>query len=565
MNEQLMSFAAQSARFLQDVTVDCCQQYFWMTIAAGIFGFLMACGIGANDVANAFATSVSAKSVTLKQAVVIAGICEFLGAMLLGASVTSTIKGKMIDTSLYADEPGVLMYGMLTSLVAASFILAVANYLALPVSTTHTIVGSIVGFSLAAKGFSSINWMEVGKIFISWVAAPVITGTAAALFFWVTRKFILLSEVPYKRAITLYPFIIFIAIGIDLFMVFYKAGKNSPQIKEWGLKFMIPAGFCISFFLAVVFHFLLSPYLQKRVGAKMERLEKAKTDKENEDVAHENAEAGEGEEKKSAMMKKILGEDGEEEKAEEQDGEEKHTDSKTTDANISRSERIKKNMTASFHKSMSKLGDATINRDIEAEAFAGSAKAKEMWETGEEFDPRAEEMFSYLQVLTACLLSFAHGANDVANAIGPIAAVIAIYNTGEVNSKNPVPKWIIFLGAAGIVLGLLLYGYKLMISLGYKITKMSPSRGFCIELAASFVVVIASFVGIPVSTTQCQVGGTIGVGLLGGEKGNRSGNLNPWFVLKVILGWVGTFVAVCIINAGVFAFAYYAPSASGFA
>jgi len=560
MDEELISFAAQSARFLQDVTVDCCQQFFWMTIAAGIFGFLMACGIGANDVANAFATSVSAKSVTLKQAVVIAGICEFLGAMLLGASVTSTIKGKMIDTSLYADEPGVLMYGMLTSLVAASFILAVANYLALPVSTTHTIVGSIVGFSLAAKGFNSINWMQVSKIFISWVAAPVITGSAAALFFWVTRKFILLSQSPYERAVTLYPFIIFLAVGVDLFMVFYKAGKNSPQIKEWGLKFMIPAGFCISLFLAIVFHFVLSPYLQKRVDAKMERLEKAKTDKENEDVVHENAETGEGGEKKSAMMKKILGEeDGEEEKVEEQDGGEP-----TISTKMSHSERIKKNMSASFHKTVSKIGDATINRDIEAEAFAGSAKAKEMWETGEEFDARAEEMFSYLQVLTACLLSFAHGANDVANAIGPIAAVIAIYNTGEVNSKNPVPKWIIFLGAAGIVLGLLLYGYKLMISLGYKITKMSPSRGFCIELAASFVVVIASFIGIPVSTTQCQVGGTIGVGLLGGEKGNRSGNLNPLFVIKVILGWVGTFVAVCIINAGVFAFAYYAPSASGF-
>nr|QWX94580.1 Na+/Pi cotransporter [Skeletonema tropicum] len=563
MNEELLSFAAQSARFLQDVSVDCCQQFFWMTIAAGIFGFLMACGIGANDVANAFATSVSAKSVTLKQAVVIAGICEFLGAMLLGASVTSTIKGKMIDTSLYADEPGVLMYGMLTSLVAASFILAVANYLALPVSTTHTIVGSIVGFSLAAKGFSSIDWMEVGKIFISWVAAPVITGSAAALFFWVSRKFILLSQSPYKRAITLYPFIIFIAIGVDLFMVFYKAGKNSPQIKEWGLKFMIPAGFCISLFLAIVFHFFLSPYLQKRVDAKMERLEKAKADKENEDAVQENAEAGERGEKKSATMMKILGEIGEdeEEKAVEQDdGEEQ-----TTNTTMSRSERIKKQMSASFHKSVSKLGDATINRDIEAEAFAKSTKAKEMWETGEEFDPRAEEMFSHLQVLTACLLSFAHGANDVANAIGPIAAVIAIYNTGEVSSKNPVPKWIIFLGAAGIVIGLLLYGYKLMISLGYKITKMSPSRGFCIELAASFVVVIASFIGIPVSTTQCQVGGTIGVGLIGGEKGNRSGNLNPLFVIKVILGWVGTFVAVCVINAGVFAFAYYAPSASGFA
>jgi len=557
MNDQMLSFAASSARFLQEVTVDCCQQFYWMTIAAGIFGFLMACGIGANDVANAFATSVAAKSVSLKQAVIIASICEFGGAMLLGASVTETIKGKMIDTSIYADEPGVLMYGMLTSLVSASFILFVANYLALPVSTTHTIVGSIVGFSLAAKGFSSIVWKEIIKIIISWVASPLITGIAAAFFFWVTRRFILLSEAPYTRAVKLYPLIIFLAIGLDLFMVFYKAGKNNDQIKEWGYKFMVPAGFGISLFLAIVFQLFLSPRIQKRVDAKMER-----TEKEVDDAAHdryEKAETGEnGGEKKSATMKEILGEeDGEEGKTEEQIADDK--------AAVSRSERMKKSVSASFHKSMTKLGDATINRDIEAEAFRTSAKAKEMWEAGAEYDPRAEEMFSYLQVFTACLLSFAHGANDVANAIGPIAAVIAIYNTAEVSSKSAVPKWIIFLGGAGIVIGLFLYGYKLMISLGYKITKMSPSRGFCTELAASFVVVIASFIGIPISTTQCQVGGTIGVGLIGGEKGSRSANLNPWFVLKVFLGWVGTFLAVCVINAGVFAFAYYAPSAAGFA
>ena len=201
---------------------------FYVIIILFIYSFINTNNIISVYDLSAFATSVSAKSVTLKQAVVIAGICEFLGAMLLGASVTSTIKGKMIDVSMYANEPGVLMYGMLTSLVAASFILAVANYLALPVSTTHTIVGSIVGFSLAAKGFQSINWMEVGKIFISWVAAPLITGTAAAVFFWTTRKFILLSESPYKRAITLYPFIIFIAIGVDLFMVSYR--NNVCQI-----------------------------------------------------------------------------------------------------------------------------------------------------------------------------------------------------------------------------------------------------------------------------------------------------------------------------------------------
>lgn len=149
------------------------------------------------------------------------------------------------------------MYGMLTSLVAASFILAAANYLALPVSTTHTIVGSIVGFSLAAKGFSSINWMSVGKVFISWVAAPVITGTFAALFFWLCRHFILRSEEPYKRSIKLYPFIIFAAIGLDLFMVFYKAGKNSKLLLIF-FSFLI---ICyITFFSHRPYSLLLTPY-----------------------------------------------------------------------------------------------------------------------------------------------------------------------------------------------------------------------------------------------------------------------------------------------------------------
>ncbi|EED95141.1 inorganic phosphate transporter, partial [Thalassiosira pseudonana CCMP1335] len=387
-------------------------------IAACIFGFCMAFGIGANDVANAFATSVSAKSVSLKQAVIIASICEFLGAMLLGASVTSTIKGKMIDADLYEDTPDVLMYGMLTSLVSASFILMVANYLSLPVSTTHTIVGSIIGFSIAAKGFESIKWKEVGKIIISWVASPALTGTMAIIFFYCTRRFILQSENPYQRSVNLYPVIIFLAIGLDLFMVFAKAGSNNDKIDEWGLKFSLPCAFGVSLFLGVVASLFIVPNLiEPRVIAKIEAKEAA--EKKAEDIGQ-----------------KVLDDE-----------------------------------------------EAT------------------------------EEMFSYLQVLTACLLSFAHGANDVANAIAPIAAVYAIYETGEVSSKVPVQKWIIFLGAAGIVVGLALYGYNLIVSLGYKITKLSPSRGFCIELSASTIVVIASYLGIPVSTTQCQVGGTMGVGL----------------------------------------------------
>lgn len=553
----IISSAADAVRILQEATSTCCDQYFWMTIAAGIFGFFMAFGIGANDVANAFATSVSAKSITLKQAVLIASVCEFLGAMLLGASVTSTIKGKILDTSLYEDEPGTLMYGMLCALVSASFILAVANYLALPVSTTHTIIGSVVGFSLAAKGWRSIAWTEVSKVFISWVAAPVITGIFAVIFFWLTRYFVLRSDEPYARSIKLYPFIIFCAIGLDLFMVFYKAGKNNAQIKEWGIKFMVPCAFAVSLFLAVVFQFFASPYLQRRVEAKVKAVEDAKAEEEaakNKNwagIEDMDEHTGNPAVKGAIERTERKASDG----FEEEDGKNPAAEKKS----LSASQRLRSKAGKSLSASMTRIGKATINRDIEAQAFEASAKAKEMWEAGEDFDLHAEEMFSYLQVLTACLLSFAHGANDVANAIGPIAAVIAIYNTGSVSSKNAVPKWILVLGAVGIVFGLLIYGYRLMISLGYKITKMSASRGFCIELSASTVVVVASFLGIPVSTTQCQVGGTIGVGFLGGSK-----NLNPLFILKVLLGWVGTFLAVTIINAGVFAFAFYAPSAPGF-
>merc|ERR1712194_717549 len=160
------------------------------------------------------------------------------------------------------------------------------------------------------------------------------------------------------------------------------------------------------------------------------------------------------------------------------------------------------------------MADSTINRDIEAEAFAMSENTQNLWESGENFDPKTEEMFSYLQVLTACLLSFAHGAN----AIAPLSAVLSIYKEGKVSSKSEVQKWVLALGGAGIVVGLALYGYKLIISLGYRMTKVSPSRGFAIELSAATVVVVASFIGIPISTTQCKVGGTTAVGMFGGKE-----------------------------------------------
>lgn len=468
-------------------------------------------------------------------------------------------------------------------------------------------------------------WKTVALIFVSWAAAPLITGIFGAIFFWFIRKFILRAEDPYTRSKKVYPVTIFLAIGLDLFMVLYKAGKNNPQIKEWGLKFQLPVAFGASAVLAILFHFLFGPYLNRRIEQKFDGENKeveaaegaidqgAAKDcdhippslrmfggdidkdilKEDENEGAETGvavEAGDtlSEEKNKVTVKSILkGVNEDDDSVDEEEGAKSGDDMKKSDR-ISVSERMK----SSIHKSMKQLGDvsvllfaavvslfcvhysilsvlicsyfppyfqATINRDIEAEAFAMSANTKEMWESGEDFDPKTEQMFSYLQVLTACLLSFAHGANDVANAIAPLSAVLSIYKEGNITSKAPVQKWVLALGGVGIVFGLAMYGYKLIISLGYRMTKISPSRGFAIELSAAMVVVVASFIGIPISTTQCKVGGTTAVGMFGGTKG-----VDPKFLAKIVAGWVLTFFGVCILNAGIFAFAYYAPSASGF-
>jgi len=520
-------------------------------VAAPIFGFWYAFGIGANDCANSFATSVAAQSVTLKQAVMIASVCEFLGAMLLGSSVATTIRNKVVDVNLFTDEPEVLMYGMLCSLVTSAFILNVSNYLSMPVSTTHTIVGAIVGFSLAAKGFSSVNWWVTGQIFISWVASPVITGIAAFIAFWIIRRYVLRSHEPYRRAILVYPIVIFVAVTCDIFFILYKSGQNNPNaLQTYGVKLSLPVSIGAGLLCALVFQFCISPIIQKRINRESEDIEaQAASDPKPPEAAPESGEKGK--EDVTSTVK--------DDEAEVQDEEipENGQDEELPEVVSERSRGQKARTAAS--KSFRRFANYTYARDVHAEAMKKSPRAVEIWAQSPDFDKNAENMFSYLQVFTACLLSFGHGANDVANAIAPLSAIFIIYETGEVSSKAPVQKWALALGGAGIVVGLALYGYKLIVALGFHLTKLSPSRGFCIELCTSFVVIIASFLGIPISTTQCQVGGTVGAGFVtGGE------SVDMWFFLRCALGWVVTFVCVCVFTAGLFSFAYYAPSAPGF-
>jgi len=514
-------------------------QYHWMTVAAPIFGFWYAFGIGANDCANAFATSVAAKSITLRLAVCIAAVCEFGGAMLLGAQVTKTIRNDVVKSSLFSDEPEVLMYGMLCALVAASIILQLSNYLYMPVSTTHTIVGAVVGFALAAKGFKSVNWNTCTLIFISWVASPLITGIAAYIAFFIVRRWVLLSAEPYKRAILTYPLIIFVAVTVDLFFVFNKSGANRPNaLKKYGVKLQLPLAIGCALVSALVFQFAVSPCLQRKV--EQDVADRAAALKAAEET---NIEATNPDEENIVKSDKL-----ETPRVEPQD---------SLDSPAPGNENKVGNALKSAYRA---VADYTFDRDVHSEAMHKSKRSQEIWAIAPEFDEHAEDLFKYLQVFTACLLSFAHGANDVANAIAPLSAVFLIYQTGEVESKSPVATWMLALGGAGIVVGLATYGYKLIVALGFHLTKLSPSRGFCIELCTSLVVVIASFIGIPISTTQCQVGGTVGAGFVTGGQ-----HVDFWFFLRCALGWVLTFVGVCLLTAGIFAFSYYAPSAPGFA
>ena len=513
--------------------------FLWMCIVGGFFGFVYAFGIGANDVANAFASTVAAKSLTLKQAVIVASIFEFCGAYFLGASVTSTIRSKIFSTKLYADIPEIVMLGMMTSLIVAAFMLLTATHFALPVSTTHTIVGCIMGFSICAKGFDSIDWQVAKQIFISWVASPLVSGAVSFVLFGCVKYGILQSEFAFDRAVLTFPIVLTVGIGIDLFYILYKGLNNKSKTSNLELKKVLPIAFGIGAFCGLVWLVILGPIVKKRILAQ---------------IAKEEAEA------EVAEVAPVDVEDGLPEKATEEPS--KAVDNVGVDTDVTDTEKSVEVETedvapeTSVRKSLAqKIKDATYGQDLKSQSMHESKGAKRLWDNAEMYDPHAEALFSYIQVFTACLNSFAHGANDVANAIAPISAIVFIYQTGELESKSPVQKWVLAYGGVGIVVGLALYGYKVMKSLGFKVTPLSPSRGACAELAASLFVVTASFLGIPVSSTQAIVGGVAGVGLVNGRK-----SLQWLFLLRVCIGWVVVFFSAVILSAGLFSFVAFSPT-----
>jgi len=394
-----------------------------LLILAALFGLFMAWGIGANDVANAMATSVGSRALTLKQAVIVAAIFEFAGAFLAGGEVTSTIRKSIIDASLLSGTPETFVYGMLAALLAAGCWLLIATRYGLPVSTTHSIVGAIVGFAVVVIGVESVHWGKVGSIVMSWVASPVLAGTISFFLFRNVQRLILNTEDPFKYAQRYVPFYIFLT------------------------------GFIIS--LVTVFKGL------KHVGLEISKLD-------------------------CYIFAVIIG-----------------------------------------------LIAATIGKIL-----ISRIKRHPGNETSFHFH-NVEKIFGILMIFTACAMAFAHGSNDVANAIGPVAAVVSIVNSdGMIGQESPVPPWVLLLGAVGIVIGLIMYGHKVIATVGKNITELTPSRGFCSELAASATVVLASGIGIPISTTHTLVGAVLGVGFARGISA-----LNLRVIGSIFMSWIITLPA----------------------
>ena len=398
-----------------------------LLIMACVFGFFMAWGVGANDVANAMGTSVGSGALTIKQAIIIAMIFEFAGAYLAGGEVTSTIRKGIIDPVAIADSPHLLVYGMMASLLAAGIWLFVASLAGWPVSTTHSIVGAIVGFAAVGISVDAVNWSKVGSIVASWVVSPLMAGIISFCLFRSVQKFILDTSDPYANAKKYLPVYRFL-VGFLISMVTMVKG-----LKHVGLHYEYYQCILISCATGVVIS-IFGKFLLSRV-----------------------------------------------------------------------------------------------KRDLSEDDFRFA---------------NVEKIFAVLMIFTACAMAFAHGSNDVANAIGPLAAIVGIIGSGgEIAQKSAMPWWILLLGGGGIVIGLATYGFKVMATIGKKITELTPSRGFAAELGAAATVVLASSTGLPISTTHTLVGAVLGVGMARGIAA-----LNMRVIGAIFMSWVVTLPAGAILS-----------------
>ncbi len=444
-----------------------------------LVGFYMAWNIGANDVSNAMGTSVGSGALTIRRAVILAAIFEFSGAFFVGSNVSETMQKGLIDTSLFAADPMILILGMSGALLGTSVWLQIASYFGWPVSTTHAIVGSILGFGAVCGGLDFVRWEEVSAIAGSWLISPLLSGVISYFIFGMLQRKILFAMSPVDATRKLMPLLVAIVLGTFTLSLIFNGLDNLH------LHFSFPAAFgiaaCVAAFSAAVVFLILKKIRITRSACP---------------VLHHLPQA-------TISLGKAM----------------KHL------------QRVQVSTYNETHDRLCKI--LTEVRQLsetmqESSGFSGRISDYDV----------VEKMFMWLQILSACFVAFAHGANDVANAVGPVAAVLDIIKHGAICSTAIIPTWLLAMGGVGIVIGLATWGWRVIETVGKKITELTPTRGFCAEFGAATTILVASKLGMPISTTHCLVGAVLGVGL---ARGIRAINLN--ILKEIALSWVITLPA----------------------
>lgn len=566
-----------------------------------IFAFLDAWNIGANDVANSFATSVSSRSLTLAQAMMIATVMEFVGALTVGARVSDTIKSKIVSPSHYEGEPGILMLGMLCALIGSSTWLTVATKLGLPVSTTHCITGGVIGMGIATVGVDNVSWgwadKGVAQILASWVIAPGIAGAFGAIVFTVTKYGVLKRSNPLKWGFISVPIYFALTSGILTMLIVWK-GAASLDLDTWGASQILGCIFGVAIGFALLASGTILPYLWRKLiledwelkwydifygpallfrgpvpdapeginvsvvqdyyrgVATKEDLERANIGASTiADMEHLKA-------SKEAREKGLTVDDLETGKIPATSEASRSGSTSPPLADMEKADvgpwwkpkNLCKILLNAFLHGVRK--DVIANQSQKSKL---SGNIVDMHARAAHFDNKTEHLYSFLQVLTAATSSFAHGANDVSNAIGPLSSIYMVWSEGEILKKAPVPLWILAYGGAGIVIGLWTYGYNIMSNLGNKLTLMSPTRGFSMELGSAITVVMATRLALPVSTTQCIVGATMGVALCNGDFRALNWRMVAW----CYSGWIFTLPIAGLISGCLMGIIINAPTWSG--
>ncbi|KAL2826414.1 phosphate transporter [Aspergillus cavernicola] len=537
-------------------------QYDYIFAVTTIFAFLDAWNIGANDVANSFASSVSSRSLSLKQAMLLAACMEFAGSVSVGSRVAETVRERIIDPHLYDAEPAVLMLAMMCAIIGSSTFLTIATRFGLPVSTTHSIIGGLVGAGTASVGIKHVHWgwNGVTQVFAAWGIAPGISGVLGAVMFLITKHFVLSSKYAVHRALLSIPIFSFIAVGALTMLIVWKGIQLDVELNAMQVSvavITVASGFTILqiFFLLPFlwrrvmnedwqlkwYHAWRGPWLLSRPLPSPPPPGRSSIRIKDYYQGHLTPDELKCLRASEHLLQSIQTAQG-------------YNDPERLDGtNPSLIEGISPRPPGAWNTwpvlwwRIQRILYHGLEQDVikaQQRQTILTWDIQDMHARASRFDNRAEYMYSSLQILTAATASFVHGANDVANAIAPFATTYLVWQSGEIKNEVPVPIWVLAFGGGAIVLGLMTYGYHLMRNLGNRLTLMSPSRGFCMELSSAMTILMATRLTLPVSTTQCIAGASIGVGLANGDWRCINMRLVAW----IYFGWIITVPITALIS-----------------